>query len=287
MEKYIKITECPRDAMQGISTFIPTDIKITYINKLINCGFDIIDFGSFVSSKAVPQMRDTEDVLHKLDLGASDSQLLAIVANKRGAFDASRFDEISYIGFPFSISETFQQRNTNASIEESLKRAEEIQDLCEFSRKRLVLYVSMAFGNPYGDPWDAELAADWVEKLSELGITIFSLSDTTAVAQADSVSYLFSNLIKDFSGLEFGAHFHTTSSNWRANVEAAYKAGCRRFDTALKGYGGCPMAADELTGNLATENLLTYCEEEGISTSVNAANLLDAMSYSEKVFAEA
>ena len=253
----IKLVECPRDAIQGIKHFIPTEKKIKYINLLLESNlFDTIDFGSFVSPKAIPQMADTAAVVRGLNLNHTQTKLLAIIANERGATEASQFEKISYLGYPFSISETFQVRNTNATIAESLERVKAIQEIAEKADKQLVIYVSMGFGNPYGDEWNAEIAIKWVDKLQKLGIKIFSLSDTVGVATPESITYLFENLIPKYPNLEFGAHLHTTSDTWQEKVDAAYKAGCRRFDGAILGYGGCPMAADELVGNMPMENLL-------------------------------
>jgi hydroxymethylglutaryl-CoA lyase len=280
----VKIIECPRDAMQGMPTFIPTEIKARYINQLLKVGFDTIDFGSFVSPKAIPQMRDTADVLAQLDLSDSKSKLLAIVANRRGADDASQFDEIQYLGYPFSISETFQIRNTNATIQESLERVRDIQNVCSKFNKKLVIYVSMGFGNPYGDPWNVEIAQKWVDELAHLGIRILALSDTIGVSNPESIAYLFSNLIPPYPDVEFGAHLHTTPSTWREKIEAAYTSGCRRFDAALRGYGGCPMARDELTGNMPTEHLVTYFEEMDDSPGLDREALHDAMAMVPGVF---
>ncbi len=256
----IKLIECPRDAMQGLSEFIPTDVKASYINQLLKVGFDTIDFGSFVSPKAIPQMRDTAEVLGKLDLGSTRTQLLAIVANQRGATDAAAFDEITYLGYPFSISETFQIRNTNATIEESLHRVQEIQDICTNQSKRLVVYISMGFGNPYGDPWNVEIVTKWVDRLTDMGINIIQLSDTIGVSNPDSISYLFSNLIPAYEkrGIEIGAHLHTEPKSWKEKVQSAWESGCKRFDGAIRGFGGCPMAKDDLTGNMPTENMVHF-----------------------------
>ena len=259
----IKLIECPRDAMQGIKEFIPTEQKAAYINQLLKVGFDTIDFGSFVSPKAIPQMRDTSEVLSRLDLSTTKSKLLAIVANKRGAEDACQFEEISYLGYPFSISETFQLRNTNATIEESVGRVQDIQNLCINHNKSLVVYISMGFGNPYGDEWNVEIVQKWVDRLFGMGIIILSLSDTIGVSNPGNISYLFSNLIPQFPEISFGAHLHTQPYNWEEKVVAAYENGCRRFDGAIKGYGGCPMAKDELTGNMATENMVRYFDKIG------------------------
>ena len=255
----MKIIECPRDAIQGLHHFIPTEKKIAYINQLLASSlFDTIDFGSFVSPKAIPQMADTKGILYGGYLFESKTKLLAIIANERGALEASAYDRIAYLGYPFSVSETFQLRNTNATIAESLERVKAIQEICAKTNKELVLYISMGFGNPYGDVWNAEIVLEWVEKLKQLGIKIFSLSDTVGVATPESIRYLFENLISKHPDLEFGAHLHTTPDTWKEKIESAYKAGCRRFDGAILGYGGCPMAADELVGNMPTENLLSF-----------------------------
>jgi hydroxymethylglutaryl-CoA lyase len=265
----VKLIECPRDAMQGLHDFIPTEIKANYINQLLKVGFDTIDFGSFVSPKAIPQMRDTADLLTQLDLSSTKSKLLAIIANQRGANDAIQFNEIDYLGFPFSISETFQQRNTNSSISESLTRVEEIQSLCVNNNKKLVVYISMAFGNPYGDNWNSEIVIEWTKKLADLGVEIIALSDTIGVSNKDNISSLFSNVIPEFTNVEIGAHLHTTPDTWLEKVDAAFQNGCRRFDGAIKGFGGCPMAKDDLTGNMATENLITYFNQNNITTNLN------------------
>lgn len=255
----MKIIECPRDAIQGLHHFIATEKKIAYINQLLSTNlFDTIDFGSFVSPKAIPQMADTNAVVGKLNLADTKTKLLAIIANERGALEASAFEQISYLGYPFSVSETFQIRNTNATIAESLERVKIIQEICEKTKKQLVLYISMGFGNPYGDIWNAEIVLNWVEKLKIYGIKIFSLSDTVGIATPESIGYLFESLIPAHPNLEFGAHLHTTPETWREKIESAYQAGCRRFDGAMLGYGGCPMAADELVGNMPTENLLLF-----------------------------
>ena len=281
----VKIIECPRDAMQGIQDFIPTQTKVDYINQLLKAGFDTIDFGSFVSPKAIPQMRDTAEVLNKLDLSSAKSKLLAIVANERGAEDACAFEEIQYLGFPFSISETFQQRNTNSSIEESLKRVSYIQDLCIRSKKQAVVYISMAFGNPYGDEWSSEIAIHWTKVLHEkLGIKIIALSDTIGVSNPENITGIFSALIPEFKQVEFGAHLHTTPDTWEEKVHAAYQAGCRRFDGAIKGYGGCPMAKDDLTGNMPTEMMLSYFNRHKIDTGVDAAAFQQSLVKAGEVF---
>ena len=281
----IKVTECPRDAMQGIKQQIPSDLKAEYINQLLKVGFDTIDFGSFVSPKAIPQMHDTADVLKQLDLSQTKSKLLAIIANTRGAQDACSFDEIRYLGFPFSISETFQQRNANSSIAESLVRVEEIQNLCIKHNKELVVYISMAFGNPYGDIWNEEIAFKWVNTIQQLGVKIVAMSDTVGVASPEAINTIFSHLIPALPNVEFGAHLHCTADNWKQKVDAAYRSGCRRFDAAIKGFGGCPMAEDELVGNLATENLISYLNENKVNTELNQAAFTEAMLFSGTVFA--
>ncbi|MDF2436450.1 MAG: hydroxymethylglutaryl-CoA lyase [Bacteroidota bacterium] len=280
----MKLIECPRDAMQGIHDFIPTEKKVEYINAILKAGFDTVDFGSFVSPKAIPQMKDTAQVLEQLDLTNTKSKLLAIIANTRGAQDAVEFEEISYLGFPFSISETFQQRNTNASIAESLIRVEEIQDLCARNKKQLVVYISMAFGNPYGDEWSSEVAMQWAKRLAHMGVKIIALSDTTGVSNPENITYLFSKLVPELPGVEFGAHLHTTPDTWEEKVHAAYTSGCRRFDGAIKGYGGCPMAADKLTGNMPTEKLLDYFNKHKIATGVDENAFAEAMQLSAKIF---
>lgn len=257
-QQSIKLIECPRDAMQGWKTFIPTEQKIRYLNALLEVGFDTIDFGSFVSPKAIPQMADTKEVIRNLDLGNGKTKLLAIVANERGAEDAVLFDEISYLGFPFSVSETFQQRNTNSSISESFKRVEAIQELCIKNKKELVVYLSMGFGNPYGDLWTEEIVFNYAEQLVELGIETISLADTVGLATAEQVKRMTGYLVKQLPETEIGVHLHSTSFNWQQKLAAAYEAGCRRFDGALKGIGGCPMADDELVGNMDTEKMIAW-----------------------------
>ncbi len=280
----MKIIECPRDAMQGIHEFIPTQKKIDYINTLLKVGFDTIDFGSFVSPKAIPQLKDTAEVLNGLDLSATNSKLLAIVANVRGAQDAVEFDEINYLGFPFSISETFQLRNTNSTIEESLIRVEEIQNLCIRNRKELVIYISMAFGNPYGDNWNSEVAIQWTNKLHQLGIKIIALADTVGVSTPESITYLFSKLIPRFTDIEFGAHLHSTAQTRNEKIRAAYTSGCKRFDVAIHGFGGCPMANDDLVGNLSTESLLAFMEEEKLIANLDSIQLLESYQLANSVF---
>lgn len=280
----MKIIECPRDAMQGFVHFIETPVKIKYLNLLLQAGFDTLDFGSFVSPKAIPQLRDTEEVLASLDLSATKTKLLAIVANVKGAEMAVKHKEIRYLGFPFSISETFQQRNTNSSIADSLVTVARIQELCLQHGKELVIYISMGFGNPYGDEWNAEIASHWTAKMVDMEVKIISLSDTIGIANKESISYMFSNMIKTFPKVEIGAHLHTQPHNWEEKVDAAYKNGCRRFDGAIKGFGGCPMAADELTGNMPTENIITYMEKAGEHLLVDTTVFNEAMAMSSQVF---
>lgn len=280
----IHITECPRDAMQGIKQQIPTDVKAEYINQILKVGFKTIDFGSFVSPKAIPQMQDTAEVLKKLDLSTTSSKLLAIIANARGAQDACSFEEITYLGFPFSISETFQQRNANASISESLVRVEEIQKLCEKHSKKLLVYISMAFGNPYGDAWNPEIAIDWCRKLNALGITDLALADTTGSSNPQSIVQLFTTLLPELKNVTLGAHLHSTQDKSQEKIRAAYESGCRNFDVAIHGFGGCPMAADDLTGNIATEELENYSVINKIDLRLNKEALNKAYEMSWKVF---
>ena len=277
----MKIIECPRDAMQGIKEFIPTKKKIDYINQLLKVGFDTIDFGSFVSEKTIPQLKDTAEVLSGLDLSATSSKLLSIIANIRGAEDACNFDEINYLGFPLSVSEQFQQRNTNKSISEALKNVEEIQNLSVKNSKELVVYLSMAFGNPYGENYHPDIVAELTQKLHQLEIKTIALSDTIGVSEADNITPLFSALITEYPTIEFGAHFHTTPDKWEEKVDSAYKNGCRRFDSAIKGYGGCPMADDALTGNMPTEKLISYFTED---LGLNIMELEKSIEMSSSIF---
>ena len=280
----IKLIECPRDAMQGWKNFIPTEKKIHYINSLLKVGFDTIDFGSFVSAKAIPQMADTAEVVRSLESGAGSTKLLAIVANLRGAEEAAVFDQITYLGFPFSVSETFQQRNTNSSIDESLKRVEEIQHLCTDRKKKLVIYISMAFGNPYDDLYDADIVFNWVEKLVELDIEIISLADTVGIATPGQVYDMTSYLVESLPTTEIGVHLHSTFENWHQKLDAAIKAGCKRFDGALKGIGGCPMANDELVGNMNTEWMIDYFENHGINAGLDKNALQESLRIAEEIF---
>jgi hydroxymethylglutaryl-CoA lyase len=281
----VKIIECPRDAMQGIkSHFISTDRKALYINSLLKVGFDTIDFGSFVSPKAIPQMRDTAAVLAQLDLSTTRSKLLAIIANYRGAEDAVQFEEIDYLGYPFSISENFQMRNTHKTINESIITLDKILNLAEQSKKEVVAYLSMGFGNPYGDPWNVDIVANWTKKLSSMGVKILSLSDTVGSSTPEVIAYLFSNLIPKYTNIEFGAHLHTTPDKWFEKVDAAFKAGCLRFDGAIKGYGGCPMAKDELTGNMPTEKLVSYFTSKKTETNIRPMSFESAYNKALEVF---
>jgi hydroxymethylglutaryl-CoA lyase len=282
----IKIIECPRDAMQGIKPFIPTDKKVAYIQALLRVGFDSIDFGSFVSPKAIPQMVDTAAVLDQLDLSQTKSKLLAIIANTRGAESASKHMEIRYLGFPFSISENFQMRNTHKTIAESLVTLTEILEIADQTNKEVVAYLSMGFGNPYGDPWNIDIVGEWTEKMSNMGVKILSLSDTVGSSTPDVISYLFSNLIPKYPDIEFGAHLHTTPDKWFEKIDAAYKAGCKRFDGAIQGFGGCPMAKDDLTGNMPTEKLLSYFTANKVATNLNPLSFESAYNEASKLFSE-
>jgi hydroxymethylglutaryl-CoA lyase len=280
----LKLIECPRDAMQGMKEFVPTELKTEYINKLLKCGFDTIDFGSFVSPKAIPQMRDTAEVLQGLDL-SGNSKLLAIVANERGAEDALQFSEIDYLGYPFSVSEVFQMRNTNATIEESLSRVENIQNQVLAKNKKLVVYLSMGFGNPYDEIWNPEIVLKWSKVLNEkLGIEILALSDTIGIAKEQDVTDLFKVLQAELKEVEFGAHFHTRPETTNKLIEAAYDAGCRRFDSAVKGFGGCPMAKDDLTGNLPTESLLSWFNENSVLHPIDQLQFQEAYDFSSRIF---
>jgi hydroxymethylglutaryl-CoA lyase len=280
----IKIIECPRDAMQGIKAFIPTDRKVAYIQSLLRVGFDTIDFGSFVSPKAIPQMQDTAEVLGKLDLSKTQSKLLAIIANTQGAIAASHHQPIQYLGFPFSISENFQMRNTHKTIAESLVTLQEILEIADKSNKEVVTYLSMGFGNPYGDPWNIEIVGEWTEKLSNMGVKILSLSDTIGSSTPEVIQYLFSHLIPQYPKIEFGAHLHTTPDKWFEKIDAAYNAGCRRFDGAIQGFGGCPMARDVLTGNMPTEKLLSYFNSKKEDTNLRAMSFESAYNEASKLF---
>lgn len=284
LNNIIKIIECPRDAMQGIKTFIPTELKVAYIQSLLRVGFDTIDFGSFVSPKAIPQMIDTAEVLSKLDLSQTKSKLLAIIANTHGAELAAQHTEIKYLGFPFSISENFQMRNTHKTIAESLVTLQEILTIADLSNKEVVTYISMGFGNPYGDQWNVEIVANWTEKLAAMGVKIISLSDTIGSSTPEVISYLFSNLIPKYPAIEFGAHLHTTADKWHEKINAAYSAGCRRFDGAIQGFGGCPMAKDDLTGNMPTEKMLSYFTQQKAITNTSPMSFESAYNVASQLF---
>lgn len=280
----VKLIECPRDAMQGIEEFIPTKQKADYLNQLLKVGFDTLDFGSFVSPKAIPQLADTAKVLEQLDLSNTKTDLLAIIANKRGAEDASNFEQITYLGYPFSVSETFQKRNTNATIEESLTRVEEIQTICLKKNKKLVLYLSMAFGNPYGNAFHEDVVAEWIKRLGDMDVKIFALSDTIGVSEEKIIKNLFGTVIREFPDYEIGAHFHTRANEWKEKVAAAYEKGCKRFDGAIGGYGGCPMAEDELTGNMSMENLIAYFGEKAEPLNLDMEAFREAQAIASTVF---
>ena len=284
MQPPLKIIECPRDAMQGLKAFIPTPQKVQYIQSLLRVGFDTIDFGSFVSPKAIPQMVDTAEVLSQLDLSSTQSKLLAIVANSRGALAAAAHKEIDFLGYPFSISENFQMRNTHKTIAQSIETLASILDIAQAHNKRVVVYISMAFGNPYGDPWNVDVVAKWTERLNAMGVEILSLSDTIGSSTPESISYLFSKLIPAYPHIEFGAHLHTNPLHWHSKVDAAYKSGCIRFDGAIQGFGGCPMAKDELTGNMPTEKLLSYFTAQNANTALNALSFESAYNEATKIF---
>lgn len=286
MENNIKIIECPRDAMQGIKPFIPTERKVAYLQSLLRVGFDTIDFGSFVSPKAIPQMQDTAEVLAQLDLSQTSSKLLAIIANTQGAISASQHAAIQYLGFPFSISENFQMRNTHKTIAESLITLQEILAIADATNKEVVTYISMGFGNPYGDPWNVEIVGEWTQKLAQMGVKILSLSDTVGSSTPDVISYLFSNLISQYPHIEFGAHLHTTPNKWFEKIDAAYKAGCRRYDGAIQGFGGCPMAKDDLTGNMPTEKMLSYFTQQKANTHTSPMSFESAYNEATKLFGE-
>lgn len=284
MSQTVKIIECPRDAMQGIKAFIPTHKKVQYIQSLLRVGYHTIDFGSFVSPKAIPQMVDTAEVLAQLDLNGTSSRLLAIIANVRGAVDACKHQAIDYLGYPFSISENFQMRNTHKTIAQSVDTLREILTLANQHEKEVVVYLSMGFGNPYGDPWNVDIVGEWTEKLNKLGVSILSLSDTIGSSNPENIEYLFSNLIPEYPDIEFGAHLHTTPTTWFEKVDAAYKSGCRRFDGAIQGFGGCPMAKDELTGNMPTEKLLSYFTKEKVDTNLHALAFESAHNEATRIF---
>lgn len=283
-EPALQLIECPRDAMQGWANLIPTADKVRYINTLLKAGFHTIDFGSFVSHKAIPQMADTREVLSRLDLQATRSALLAIVANKRGAEEAVAYTAIRYLGFPFSVSETFQQRNTNSSISESLKTVADMQELCLQNKKEMVVYLSMGFGNPYGDPWSEEVVFSWAGKLAGLGIQTISLADTVGLATSQQVGQMTAFLRQELPEVTIGVHLHASSLNWYDKVNAAFQAGCRRFDGAIRGIGGCPMAGDELVGNMDTLNLLNFFRQQNIDTAIEQTAIEEAVQIADQIF---
>ena len=282
--KAVKIIECPRDAMQGINKFIVTEKKLRYIQYLLSVGFDTLDFGSFVSHTAIPQMRDTAAVISQLDISKTQTKLLAIVANLRGAKEASQYDKITYLGYPFAISEIFQMRNTGKTILQSVETLKNILNLAKRTDKEVVAYLSMGFGNPYGDPWSAEIVAEWTNKLVNMGVKIISLSDTVGTATPEVIYRLFSHLIPKYPQVEFGAHLHTHPANWFEKVDAAYRGGCHRFDGAIKGYGGCPMAKDHVTGNMPTEKLISYFTQKKVETNIDVLRFESAYNEALGVF---
>ena len=280
----VKVVECPRDAMQGIKTWIPTNEKINYVQSLLNVGFDVLDVGSFVSPRSIPQMKDSREVLESIDLKSTNSKLLYIVANLRGANEACQYSQIDFLGFPFSISENFQMRNTNKTINDSIDVLKGIISISEKKNKKVVVYLSMGFGNPYGDEWNYEVLEKWISKINSLGVKTISISDTIGVSTPTKIDKVFKNSIKQFPSIEFGAHFHTKPSNWFEKIDSAYKAGCRRFDTAIQGFGGCPMAGDELTGNFPTEKLINYLNQKKEPINVNLLNFETSYNEATKIF---
>lgn len=280
----MKIIECPRDAMQGLSFFIPTNRKVAYLSQLLKVGFDTIDFGSFVSPKAIPQLRDTAEVLSRLDLTKTKSKLLAIIANTRGALEAAEYESITYLGFPLSISETFQQRNTNKSISDALATIQEIQEICARKNKVLVTYISMGFGNPYGDPYNTGIVEQFSDLLNAMNVRIISLADTIGVSQPDQIQMLFGGLTKKYPKIEFGVHLHSNPATAIEKIAAAYASGCQRFDGAIKGFGGCPMADDELIGNLATETILSFLDSKQGAPSIDRLAFNEALLLADTIF---
>ena len=280
----VKIIECPRDAMQSIKTFIPTNTKLSYLQSVVDVGFDVVDIGSFVSAKAIPQLSDTSIIIDSIDLSNSNSELLVIVANKLGAINASKFDKIGYLGYPFSISENFQMRNTNKTIKDSEKELAEIISIAEKVNKKVVVYLSMCFGNPYGDPWNLDIVNHWVYKLSKMGVKIISLSDTIGTSNPESIKSIFYSVLKNHIDIEFGAHLHSDPSTWYNKIHSAFEAGCRRFDGAIKGFGGCPMASNKLVGNMPTEKILSYLNSKKIHNNVSSLRFESCYNQSLEVF---
>jgi hydroxymethylglutaryl-CoA lyase len=284
MSDKVKIIECPRDAMQSIKTFIPTNTKLSYLQSVVDVGFDVVDIGSFVSPKAIPQLSDTSIIIDSIDLSNSNSELLVIVANKKGALNASKFEKIDFLGYPFSISENFQMRNTNKTIKESEGELAEIISIAKKVNKRVVVYLSMCFGNPYGDPWNLDIVNHWVYKLSKMGVNDISLSDTIGTSNPESIKSIFNSVLKNHSDIEFGAHLHSDSVSWYNKVDSAFQAGCRRFDGAIKGFGGCPMASNKLVGNMPTEKILSYLNDKKISNNVNSLRFESCYNQSLEIF---
>ena len=280
----VKIIECPRDAMQSIKTFIPTHTKLSYLQSVVDVGFDVVDIGSFVSEKAIPQLSDTSDIINAIELSNSISKLLVIVANSKGALKASNFDKVSYLGYPFSISENFQMRNTNKTIKDSEDELKEIISIAKDSDKKVVVYLSMCFGNPYGDPWNLNIVNHWANKLSQMGIKIISLSDTIGSSNPDSIHSIFSSVLDNHKHIEFGAHLHSDPNTWYEKIHSAYESGCRRFDGAIKGFGGCPMASDELVGNMPTEKILSFLNTHKITNNVNPLRFESCYNQSLQIF---
>ena len=280
----VKIIECPRDAMQSIKTFIPTNTKLSYLQSVVDVGFDVVDIGSFVSPKAIPQLSDTSIIIDSIDLSNSNSELLVIVANKLGAINASKFDKIDYLGYPFSISENFQMRNTNKTIKDSEKELAEIISIAEKVNKKVVVYLSMCFGNPYGDPWNLDIVNHWVYKLSKMGVKIISLSDTIGTSNSESIKSIFYSVLKNHIDIEFGAHLHSDPSTWYNKLHSAFEAGCRRFDGAIKGFGGCPMASNKLVGNMPTEKILSYLNSKKIHNNISSLRFESCYNQSLEVF---
>lgn len=281
----LKIIECPRDAMQGLDSFVPTDVKIKYLNQLLKVGYHTLDCGSFVSPKAIPQMRDTAAVVDKIDMSDTETKLSVIVANRRGIDDAVKHERVSYLGYPFSVSEVFQKRNTNRSLTDSLDIVKYLNDQASSNGKDVVIYISMGFGNPYDEEWSAAIVEDWVGKIAEIGVNFFSISDTVGVGDKDSISEVFKRLIASFPDQEFGAHFHTRENEWREKVDAAWRNGCKRFDGAIAGFGGCPMAEDELVGNMPTERLIDFFVEQHVQTGIDQEEFAKARELAAQVFA--
>jgi len=286
MLEKVKIIECPRDAMQSIMTFIPTKTKLNYLQSVVDVGFDIVDIGSFVSSKAIPQLSDTKDIIDLIDLSNSDSKLLTIVANKKGAENASSFEKISFIGYPFSISESFQIRNTNKSINDSVDELDNILSTSDKANKKIVVYLSMCFGNPYGDPWNLDIVNEWVLKLSEMGVNTISLSDTIGSSNPESISSIFESVLKNHNNIEFGAHLHSEPETSYNKIKSAFEAGCRRFDSVIKGYGGCPMTSNQLVGNIPTEKLVSFLEKKKVSTKINLSKFEECYQLSSDFYSQ-